>query len=220
MTKAEIQKEISDNIKKLELFNTQLNSLISSRDAWYVQRDRSAYHAQQWSTRKEQVTNKQKEIADLKQRQEDLKSQLSIAEEQDVKEKKAKEERDLIESKAKIERDLIESKAKAESEKKLADKGLTPESILAEQKAKAKAEEDLAKAKADVESIKAKADADVLKVKADYELAQRQKADNEMAIKLAKESQPKGMSPILKISLIALGVAGVMIGGFLLVKKK
>lgn len=209
MTKAEIQKEISDNVKKLELFNTQLNSLISSRDDWYTQRDRSAYHAQQWSTRKEQVSNKQKEIADLKQRQEDLKSQLSIAEEQDVKEKKAKEERDLI-----------ESKAKAEAEKKLAEKGLTPESILAEQQAKAKAESDLAKAKADVESIKAKADADVLKVKADYELAQRQKADNEMAIKLAKESQPKGMSPILKISLIALGVAGVMIGGFLLVKKK
>jgi len=198
MTKAEIQKEISDNVKKLELFNTQLNSLIVSRDDWYTQRDRSAYHAQQWSTRKEQVSNKQKEIADLKQRQEDLKSQLSIAEEQDLKEKKAKEERDLV-----------ESKAKAEAEKKLADKGLTPESILADQKAKA-----------EVEKIKAKAEADVTKQKADYELAQRQKADNEMAIKLAKESQPKGMSPILKISLIALGVAGVMIGGFLLVKKK
>jgi multidrug efflux pump subunit AcrA (membrane-fusion protein) len=209
MTKAEIQKEISDNVKKLELFNTQLNSLISSRDEWYVQRDRSAYHAQQWSNRKELASNKQKEIADLKQRQEDLKSQLSIAEEQDLKEKKAKEERDLI-----------ESKAKAEAEKKLADKGLTPESVLAEQQAKAKAESDLAKAKADAETIKAKADSDIAKQKADYELAQRQKADNEMAIKLAKESQPKGMSPILKISLIALGVAGVMIGGFLLVKKK
>ena len=82
-----------------------------------------------------------------------------------------------------------------------------------------KAEEDLAKAKADVESIKAKAEADVLKVKADYELAQKQKADNERAIQMAKENNQKVMNPILKKSLIALGVIGVVIGVYLLIKK-
>lgn len=56
-------------------------------------------------------------------------------------------------------------------------------------------------------------------VKADYELAQQQKADNEMAVQMAKESNPKGMNTILKKTLIALGVIGVVIGGYLLIKK-
>lgn len=56
-------------------------------------------------------------------------------------------------------------------------------------------------------------------VKADYELAQQQKADNEMAVQMAKESNPKGMNTILKKTLIALVVIGVVIGGYLLVKK-
>jgi hypothetical protein len=56
-------------------------------------------------------------------------------------------------------------------------------------------------------------------VKADYELAQLQKADNEMAIQMAKESNPKGMNTILKKTLIALGVIGVVIGVYLLIKK-
>jgi hypothetical protein len=56
-------------------------------------------------------------------------------------------------------------------------------------------------------------------VKADYELAQLQKADNEIAIQMAKENTQKQMNPILKKSLIALGVIGVVIGVYLLIKK-
>lgn len=56
-------------------------------------------------------------------------------------------------------------------------------------------------------------------VKADYELAQQQKADNERAIQMAKENNQKVMNPILKKSLIALGVIGVVIGVYLLIKK-
>jgi hypothetical protein len=56
-------------------------------------------------------------------------------------------------------------------------------------------------------------------VKADSELAQQQKADNEMSVQMENKSTPKGMNPILKKSLIALGVIGAVIGGYLLIKK-
>ena len=213
MTATEINSEISENVQKIADAKRRIASNINSRDDWQnqynQQKKKDPYNLQVVQARNVSIKADEDTVKTLEDRNKVLNNQLSVIADDESKAKKDK-----------AERDLIESKAKADSEKKLAEKGLTPEGILAEQQAKAKAESDLAKAKADVESIKAKADADVLKVKADYELAQRQKADNEMAIKLAKESQPKGMSPILKISLIALGVAGVMIGGFLLVKKK
>ena len=96
-----------------------------------------------------------------------------------------------------------------ETAKSLASQGKTIQSVEKEAEARAKATEK-----------KADNEAKIIKDKADLELAKQQKADNEMAVKMAKESASKGMNPILKISLIALGVAGVMIGGFLLVKKK
>lgn len=212
MTSTEINSEISSNLEKIAKAKAEIVSNTASRVDWQQSYDKQSkkdpYKLQMVNLRTQQIDRDMALVKQLEDRNVVLNNQLgTIAQD----ESKAKAD--------KAERDLIESKAKAEAEKKLADKGLTPESILAEQKAKAKVEEDLAKAKAEVEQIKAKAEADVTKQKADYELAQRQKADNEMAIKMAKESQPKGMNPILKISLIALGVAGVMIGGFLLVKK-
>jgi hypothetical protein len=95
-----------------------------------------------------------------------------------------------------------------ETEKTLASQGKTTASVEKEAEGRAKAVEK-----------KAETEAKIIKDKADLELAKQQKLDNEMAVKMAKENAPKGMNPILKISLIALGVAGVMIGGFLLVKK-
>lgn len=213
MTATEINSEISSNIEKITKAKAEIVSNKASRADWQQSYDKQSkkdpYKLQTVNLRTTQIDRDEALVKQLEDRNVVLNNQLgTIAQD----ESRAKSD--------KAERDLIESKAKAESEKKLADKGLTPESILADQKAKAKVEEDLAKAKADVDKIKATAEADILKVKSDYELAQRQKADNEMAVKMAKESAPKGMNPILKISLIALGVAGVMIGGFLLVKKK
>lgn len=213
MTATEINSEISSNLEKIAKAKLEIIANTSSRAEWQRKYDSDKKKSpEDFATiqrRTQQIQAGEDLVKQLEARNVVLNNQLgTIAQD----ESKAKAD--------KAERDLIESKSKAESEKKLADKGLTPESILADQKAKAKVEEDLAKAKADVEKIKATAEADILKVKSDYELAQKQKADNEMAVKMAKETEPKGMNPILKISLIALGVAGAMIGGYLLVKKK
>jgi uncharacterized membrane protein YqiK len=212
MTAKEINDEIAENIAKVEDLRRKVQSwftsLISYQKKYDGDKNKSASDLQYINTLKVQIDNGNLTIVDLLKRNETLNNNLVTLAEDESKAKKDK-----------AERDLIESKAKADSEKKLAEKGLTPEMLLEEQKGKAKAEAELAKAKADVESIKAKAEADVLKQKADYEIAKQQQADNEIALKKAKEEAPKGMNPILKISLIALGVAGVMIGGFLLVKK-
>jgi hypothetical protein len=80
----------------------------------------------------------------------------------------------------------------------------------------------LAKQGKTIESVEkeAKAVADATKIKAENEAKiEKEKADLDLSIKVAKENEPKGMNPILKISLISLGVAGALIGGYLLVKK-
>jgi uncharacterized membrane protein YqiK len=202
-TSDEINREIAKNIEALALatkFRAEFEKGEAEFADWYSRlkdkRPDVIQTSQEYGRKKNVEAQK---IATLTERNKVLNEQLPnvLKEEQKARENKA--ERDLIETKAKAKAEEEQSKAKGEAQKKLAEKGLTPESILAEQKAKAKAESDLAKAKADLE---------------------KQKADNEMALKMAKENVPKGMNPILKISLIALGVAGVMIGGFLLVKKK
>lgn len=213
MTAQEINEEIAKNIAKIEDLRRKVQSNYASYLDWQRKYDgdkkKSPEDLVTINSRKAAIESDNLLIVDLTNRNKTLNNNLVTLAQDESKEKKDK-----------AERDLIESKAKAESEKKLAEKGLTPEMLLEEQKGKAKAEAELAKAKADVETIKAKAEADAVKQKADYELAKQQKADNEMAVKMAKENAPKGMNPILKISLIALGVAGAMIGGYLLVKKK
>jgi hypothetical protein len=111
----------------------------------------------------------------------------------------------LLERNIALNKQLETAQATAET---LAKQGKTISSVEKDAEAKAKAVEK-----------KAETEAKIIKDKADSELAKQQMLDNEMALKMAKETAKKGMNPILKISLISLGVAGALIGGYLLVKK-
>lgn len=176
---------------------SEINSEIASNleKIAEAQRKKTSYYASQLDWQRKYDTDKKKSPEDA----------VTIA----TRKTQVQEQADIIKSLEDRNKVLNSQLASSiETEKTLASQGKTTASVEKEAEAKARAIEK-----------KAENEAKIIKDKADLELAKQQKLENEMAVKMAKETAPKGMNPILKISLISLGVAVAIIGGYLLVKK-